>query len=217
MIIRRFETYYWQSNMYLLIDKDRCVIIDPCELKEAEALLVKNNIMPDYALLTHEHCDHITGVDWARNHGSKIICSAVCAGKIKDSRLNAAYYYNDSSQVQKKLKGTEVPIPEDFTCYADIYFEKSLVIEWQGHSIKLVETPGHSSGSICILFDEDTLFAGDTLLEDEPTNTRFPSGSKKLFYDITFPWIKTLNKDTKVYPGHFREFYLMDRLKKDFP
>lgn len=216
MKINRFETCYWQSNMYLIIDNGHCIIIDPCEITQAKDILSENNIILDYVFLTHEHCDHLTGVNWARSIGAKIICSETCAQKIKNPKLNAARYYNDSSQVQNKLKGTDVPISEDFVCYADIYFKNTLAIQWEEHRVKLVETPGHSSGSVCILFNENTLFAGDSLLENEPTNTRFPSGSKIQFEGITLPWMKTLNENTMVYPGHFNKFILGDRLKKDF-
>lgn len=212
MIIKRFETCYWQSNMYIIADNQRCIMVDPCELSDAKDFLTSDNYILDYAFLTHEHCDHITGVEWARTLGSKIICSDTCAEKIKDSRLNAAYYYNDSSQIQKKLKGTETPISEDFVCSADIYFSQFLTINWQGHLIKLRKTPGHSSGSMCIQINDNILFCGDSLLESEPTNTRFPSGSKRQFYAVTFPWIKGLPNDTMVYPGHFKEFHLDIRL-----
>lgn len=216
MDITRFETCYWQSNMYLIIDNGHCIIIDPCEITQAKEILYDNNIIIDYAFLTHEHCDHLTGVDWARSIGAKILCSYTCAHKIKDPKLNAARYYNDSSQVQKKLKGTDVPISEDFVCQADIYFDSTLALEWEKHIVNFVMTPGHSSGSMCILFDSNILFAGDSLLENESTNTRFPSGSRKQFEEITFPWIKTLNENTIVYPGHFSEFTLGDRLKKHY-
>lgn len=216
MEINRFETCYWQSNMYLIIDNGHCIIIDPCEITQAKNILSENNVMLDYVFLTHEHCDHITGVDWARSIGAKIICSVTCAQKIKNPRLNTARYYNDSSQVQNKLKGTDVPISEDFVCYADICFKNSFALEWERHKVEIIETPGHSSGSVCILFNENILFVGDSLLENEPTNTRFPSGSKSQFERITFPWMKTLNENTMVYPGHFNEFILGDRLKKDF-
>ena len=214
MKIARFETCYWQSNMYLIIDNGHCIIIDPCEIAQAKDILYENNLILDYAFLTHEHCDHLTGADWARSVGAKIICSHTCAQKIKDPRLNAARYYNDSSQVQKKLKGTDVPISEDFVCQADIYFDSTLALEWENHIVNFVMTPGHSSGSMCILFDSNILFAGDSLLENEPTNTRFPSGSRRQFEEITLPWIITLNENTTVYPGHFKEFTLGDRLKK---
>lgn len=214
--IERFETCYWQSNMYIIIDDKHCIIVDPCEIETACNMLILNNIVIDYAVLTHEHCDHITGVDWARDNGAKVICSFECARKIKDPRLNAARYYNDSSQVQKKLKGTDVPISENFTCYADICFEHEMLCEWQNHKILLRETPGHSSGSICVLLDNDILFAGDSLLENEPTNTRFPSGSQRMFEEVTLPWIRALDTNVTVYPGHFGEFKLKDRLQKCF-
>lgn len=216
MQILMFETPYWQSNMYLVIEKEHGIMIDPCIIANAQKLLNAHNIILDYAFLTHEHCDHITGVDWARQQGAKIICSDICAKKIQDPKLNAARYYNDSSVVQKRLRGVDVAIPENFACYADLFFNNTLYITWQQHSVEIRKTPGHSSGSVCILFDNENLFAGDTLLENEVTNTRFPSGSQQQFYNSTLPWLKTLNENTVVYPGHFKTFKLANRLAQSF-
>ena len=66
----------------------------------------------------------------------------------------------------------------------------------------LKETPGHSKGSICIFLDEKVMFSGDTLVTGFNTIVRLPGGSKKDFYSITIPYLKQLDEDIVVYPGH---------------
>ena len=40
---------------------------------------------------------------------------------------------------------------EEYSCFADIGFEGIYDFIWEGISLHLVETPGHSKGSICVL------------------------------------------------------------------
>lgn len=54
------------SRMYLLISNDKALIIDPCVNTDALQLLKDKNIIDVIVLLTHEHYDHISGVNWVR-------------------------------------------------------------------------------------------------------------------------------------------------------
>ena len=214
MNIRAFETYYWQSNMYLVTEAQHGIIVDPCEMPEAESILTSEGISLDYVILTHEHCDHITGVDWARAHGAKVICSAECGRKIQNPALNAARYFNDATIVQHTLRNSH-SIPENFSCHADITFEGTSELIWCNHTLELVGTPGHTSGSICITIDNEILFSGDTVLKDVPVNTRFPSGSRNNFLEITLPWLSNLKTDFTVFPGHWEKFMLKGRMQQN--
>ena len=214
MQILAYETPYWQSNTYLILENTHCIVIDPCEIDAIKKMIDSKDLILDYAILTHEHCDHITGVDWVKSKLAKVVCSYACADRIKDPRLNAARYYNVSSQIQKKLRGTKTEISENFTCTADIFFNDKLELTWQGHYFNLIETPGHTVGGICIYIDNKILFTGDSLFQKTSTNVLFPSGNKKMFEQITLPWIYSLPNTTLVYPGHFEPFLLKDRDKK---
>ena len=66
----------------------------------------------------------------------------------------------------------------------------------------MVETPGHSKGSCCILFDKKCMFSGDTLVTGHETILRLPGGSKKDFAEITMPFLNSLDGELMVYPGH---------------
>ncbi len=96
------------------------------------------------------------------------------------------------------------------TCSADETFTVSKEFKWNGHSIELFETPGHSSGSICVIIDKMYIFTGDSLLKNIPVVTKMPSGSKELYNKITRPFFEDLNKNLYVYPGHGES----DNLKK---
>lgn len=52
-------------------------------------------------MLTHEHFDHITGIERLRSRtNSKIICSKVCAERICDSKKNLSFYYGEPIEIK---------------------------------------------------------------------------------------------------------------------
>ena len=55
-----------ESNCYILSEKDRCVIIDPGDSRGLFRILEQEQLEPELILLTHEHCDHMAGLDALR-------------------------------------------------------------------------------------------------------------------------------------------------------
>jgi hydroxyacylglutathione hydrolase len=68
--------------------------------------------------------------------------------------------------------------------------------------IKVINTPGHTHDSICLLVDNQKLLTGDTLFIGECGRTDLPSGNSKSMYHSLFHKILKLNDDVEVYPGH---------------
>ena len=71
-----------------------------------------------------------------------------------------------------------------------------------GESIlKVIHTPGHTKGSICLL-GEDFIFTGDTLFKDGHGRTDLPGGSQIEMTESLKKLSKILKKGTTIYPGH---------------
>lgn len=68
-------------------------------------------------------------------------------------------------------------------------------------SIKVIHTPGHTPGSICLLVDRK-LLTGDTLFVGECGRVDLPGGSAEDLYSSLFNKILNLDDDIEVYPGH---------------
>lgn len=68
-------------------------------------------------------------------------------------------------------------------------------------SARIIHTPGHTQGSICILC-KDNLFTGDTLFTEGVGRTDFSGGSENQIMDSIRNRILTLPEDTKIWPGH---------------
>lgn len=197
------------SRMYLLISNDKALIIDPCVNTDALQLLKDKNIMDVIVLLTHEHYDHISGVNWVReNFNGKVIAIDQCAQNLPDPRRNASAYFDAllffySSET--KISGENI---QPYSCKADETFNDYKCFNWENHKIEIIHSPGHSDGSVCILIDDIFVFTGDSLIKGKQTITRLPGGSKKKYAEITLPFLKSLPKDSVIFPGHGEAGYI---------
>ena len=73
------------SNMYMLPTENSCLVVDPTVSTEAERILQESNVEKCVVLLTHEHYDHISGVNWLREKVKcEVVCSKICAQRIKN-------------------------------------------------------------------------------------------------------------------------------------
>ncbi|MDE6433374.1 MAG: MBL fold metallo-hydrolase [Lachnospiraceae bacterium] len=196
------------SNMYLIVKNKSALIIDPHICQDAVEFLEQKTVEEIWIILTHEHFDHISGVNFFREHWS---CTVLCGNHAKeyltDPLKNLSAYFKSLliDKDAETVRIAEEVFDENYSCYADIGFDGRYGFEWQGLDIQLIETPGHSKGSICILVEEQYVFTGDSLVADNAVITRLPGGSKKEYRLITKPFLEGLSKDTIVFPGHGKE------------
>lgn len=199
MKITSFSGRYIDERMYVLADGDQVILIDAAQSEAANEYLARIRPREVRIILTHEHIDHIYGVNQLREQfPCQVLCSKKCGLAIGDSKLNLARYRE--VVLGKYADCSDLDI--NYCCMADMTFEGSYMFEWQGHSLCLRETPGHSAGSIGILYDNNTIFTGDTLLKNDPIITRLPGGSRDEYRKYTLPWLRSLSPEIRVYPGH---------------
>jgi len=67
--------------------------------------------------------------------------------------------------------------------------------------LKVIHTPGHTKGSICLI-DENFIFTGDTIFKDGYGRTDLPGGSQEDLKNSLEKLKKFLKPGIKVYPGH---------------
>lgn len=192
------------SGMYIIIEQKDTLVIDPNCREDAMNLLGRNQVTNVVALLTHEHFDHISGVNLLREHFSThVICSTAAAERITDPNKNLAKYWEVTMRDQPKDKWAEweKEKDEDYSCTADEIFDGEKSWNWHGHQIHAVLAPGHSPGSV-IYFIDDLLFSGDSLINGNGVICRLPGGSWRTYAEKTRPLIESLPDSTPVFPGH---------------
>lgn len=205
-MIYTYDFYPIDSRMYVLLENEKALIIDPCVSDDALRLLLENKITEILVLLSHEHYDHISGVNWLRENFPTVhvMCSSKCAAALPSPSNNLSNFWEilfvgKDKETQEYVRNMNI---QPYSCEADSTFTGEKEMSWEGHSLFLKEAPGHSKGSICILLDGNILFSGDSLVTGYPTITRLPGGSKKDYREITLPYFQSLNPGIMVYPGH---------------
>ncbi len=168
--------------------KKHCVFFDPADKgKKIFEALTEKDFVVDLILLTHGHFDHIGGAEELRDlTGAKIGCYEKEQALCQDPYLNLSNGYGMNLRIKP-----------------DILYNDGDVITSAGLSMKLLATPGHTSGSCCFLFEEDrVLISGDTLFEESVGRTDFPTSSTSELINSVKEKLFCLPDDTIVYPGH---------------
>jgi hydroxyacylglutathione hydrolase len=139
-------------------------------------------------ILTHEHFDH-TGACPRFYERTVIAAHALAANKIElqDEFVTMSKY------MDKKAGHFR----------ADIWIEADTILDLGNYRLRILHTPGHSSGCICVYEpDQELLFTGDTVLADGNLPGIYGSGNIS-------DHIKSLQrlsqlKVEEMYPGHGR-------------
>lgn len=211
MIVERYVSSTFGVNTWLITEKEHGVLIDPILTSELERKI--SSIELDYAILTHEHYDHIAGVNALQEkYRVHVLCGEKAVISLNDPTKNFSRFSDFIARVQPFGDGSAESV--DYCCQADGILTNGEVLFWRGHKMVIRETPGHSEGSIAILIDDVMLFSGDVIFKNYPTATRLPGGSTIQFKAITEPWLESLPGNIKVYPGHAEPLLMRERYSK---
>ena len=202
-----------KSNMYVIVGNKQALIIDPYRCVEATDLLKNNGVLQVTVILTHEHYDHISGVNYYRElFECEVIGSYKTAELVQDATKNLAAFYMAMfiSRTEEEIEITRRYLDDKYTCYIDIAFDGEYQLEFEDINIKLLEAPGHSMGSICLSIGDRYIFTGDSLVQGAKIVTRLPGGNKSLYREITKPYLEALPKAAIIYPGHGEESFISE-------
>lgn len=189
------------SRMYMIKGINSVLIVDP--LCDSQLLKDVEGIKEGIVYLTHEHFDHISGVNWLRNVLNVVVyASNTCAEIMTSKTLNATkrfplLFLGDKEKYDYAKKMVKQP----YICTADVTFNRELKIRWEGHSLYMRKTTGHSPGSSMMQIDKKILFAGDSLLGNG-MELRSVGASQKEYQRNIVGYVSQLDRDIMVCPGH---------------
>lgn len=192
VIIKRFVVGGLETNCYLVgcTKTKEALIIDPGfdRKTEADAILKeirRRGLHVLFIVNTHGHLDHISG------NG---ILKEVTGASILIHEYDASMLTNPAKNLSQMF-GFNVTSPP-----ADRTLRDGDVIRAGDVELRVLHTPGHSRGSICLLGD-GVVFTGDTLFAGSIGRTDFPGSSYKEIMHSLKSRLMTLPNNVKVYPG----------------
>ena len=212
MIIETYQFTIEDNRAYLIKEGGHIVLVDAPSI-ELVNIIRKSGCILDYIFLTHEHCDHLWGLNEIRKMlNPKVVSSSAASLAIGDSRKNRACVHHIYITMRYGLEASKDCTPDkDMICErADIEFEGKFDIEWFGHKSTFTSTPGHSLGIALLDIDGLYLFPGDTMIKGQSVFTKFEGGSLTAYKEKTLPILKELSPNMIVYPGHGDSFRLKE-------
>jgi len=188
-----------KENCYVVYDCEslQAVIIDPGEDGEEVIYEIeKDKLKPEMLVNTHGHYDHVASDDQIRSEFK--IPLAVHKYELEmlaDSCKNASNLFG----FPKTVKEPEIVLED---------YQK---VKLSFTTFKVVHTPGHTKGSICLLF-KDFLITGDTLFAGTIGRTDLVGGDYEKILD-SLSKIKKLDSRLIIYPGHGSRSTLANELR----
>ncbi|AGB17524.1 Zn-dependent hydrolase, glyoxylase [Halovivax ruber XH-70] len=168
---------------YLLVDGDEAAVVDPLRAFTTRYLDDADELDADltYAIDTHIHADHISGVRALDDEGVE--------GVIPEASVDRGVTYAD--ELTLAADGDEFAVGDA--------------------TIETVSTPGHTSGMTSYLFDDSLLATGDGLFIEsvarpdlEEGDDGAPEAAGQL-YDSLQERVLTLPDDTLIGGAHFSD------------
>ncbi len=183
----------FQTNCYVVRRDEAavdCLIVDPgFGADDLLAFLSQHQLNPVAVIITHGHVDHIAGVAALRQQYPKI--------KVHIHKVDAGLLMDPEANLSA-LVGSVVE-----TEPAEALLQDGDTIDEAGLQLKVLHTPGHTLGGICLYAEsEGVVFAGDTLFADSVGRTDFPGGDMDQLIESIQTKLFTLPDKTAVYPGH---------------
>ena len=187
MQIKCFPVGQLQTNCYVVTDERNhlAAVIDPgAESGRILNYLEDNGLKTEAVFITHGHYDHtggIMGIYEATR--AKIYIHALDASP---EGREADYSYKGGDELSFYGEGDVIPV-------GDLEF-------------RVLETPGHSRGSVTLLCDghdgtDPVLFTGDTLFDYGYGRTDLPGGSEEQLAE-SLRRLMPLAREMPIHAGH---------------
>ena len=185
--------------------KKECFLIDPGANKD---IIIKTlsslNMAPKAMVFTHGHLDHIAAAGPLR-----------ADTKMQEAEIPIAVHKADAAYFGKKAEDKHRQSFASMGAEGKALFESlfqaipaaDIILHDEDSvldsDLKVIHTPGHTKGSICLYSEKKgILFTGDTLFCEGIGRSDLPGGDAKALTNSILKKLYTLPPETRIFPGH---------------
>jgi glyoxylase-like metal-dependent hydrolase (beta-lactamase superfamily II) len=175
------------------------VIIDPGdEVDQLLAAAERQRLSIGSILLTHAHLDHVTGV-----------------GRAKQALGVPVWLHRDDNFLYERVQqqGQMFGLKVDPQPPIDRFYEGEGPLRFGRYRVRVLHTPGHCPGGVCLAVTKDTeeatdtkaratLFVGDTLFAGSIGRTDLPGGDMETLLRSIREVLFAFPDETVVWSGH---------------
>ena len=205
--VKEFYLNELRECCYILSDESKeCIIVDPGISSQSERdrivkYIESEKLKPVKIVCTHGHFDHVMG--------------------------NA--FITDKYQIPTYLNPKDIPLleraPHDCLMFGyqieqpplkTLDIKEGEDITFGNSVLKVISTPGHTSGSVCVYAPEDKfVLTGDTLFAGSCGRTDLPESEEDAMPDSLNKIAREMPADYIVYPGHGPNSTMRDELMQN--
>jgi len=190
MVTVKFFTFgLFETNTYVVRDEQgNALLVDPACSNEYEKQVLARyveleNLNIRAIIATHGHLDHLWGAKWATEKWGL----PVMVHKADIPMVEAMQQQYNMFGIRRE---------------AEPFAVEPLSLQPSAFSFQIIETPGHTPGSVCLYWPEEKmLLSGDTLFRMGYGRTDLPGGNMGQLID-SLDRLFALPVDILVYPGH---------------
>ena len=191
MILESFPVGPLACNCTILGDQEsgEAIVIDPGdEVGRIHSRLTGLGLKLKQILVTHAHIDHVGGALKLK----RLTCAPILLNENDLPLLKMM-------EMQAGWLGVATPD----TAPPDESLAEGQLVGLEHYRAQVLHTPGHTQGSVCLLFAPlKLLIAGDTLFAGSIGRTDLPGGDYGQIIDSIQRRLLLLPDDTQVLPGH---------------
>ncbi|SKA81335.1 Glyoxylase, beta-lactamase superfamily II [Caloramator quimbayensis] len=188
MIFKVYPAGIYMANCYIIGDENTKIgaVVDPGGNPKGIFEECRNSGLEiKYIILTHGHGDHISGVY-----------------ELKELTKAKILMNKNDEYLTKGETLSITPILRNIKLFGiDEYIGEGDIIKVGNIDIRVLETPGHTLGSVSLKID-NMILTGDALFRGSIGRTDFPKASHEQLINSIKEKIMVYSDDTMVYPGH---------------
>jgi glyoxylase-like metal-dependent hydrolase (beta-lactamase superfamily II) len=198
--VKRLIVGNLSTNCYLVFDNKtkKGIIIDPGDdAQYISSSIEKLNVTPTLIIITHGHFDHVLATNEL-----KLIYNIPVLANSRDlfllNNLGERAIYFGEKEIDKNHKIS-----------IDVKIDKLKTISVSKIKLKIINTPGHTPGSVSLLSEEHgMIFVGDLIFDDGSVGRTDFNYSNKIKFNKSLNKIFRLRNGLFVFPGHGKAFKL---------